>query len=163
MGSEMCIRDRGNHKDPVWSNAEFEKACMYILHAYEMHDNRVKNADCLSAKAKKDMLKRESQAYDNICITLHLIRIGKAGAKRFRENLENEAARDHFERFFEGNRSFKHFLKELEKVQAKASSQPQQTRSSSTRRGRGRRHQRRRTQPRSQRYRRQSRLSLIHI
>ena len=149
----------GTIRDPDWSQAEFDKACREILHTCELSEDRQKYADGLSATAKEAMLKRESKAYDNICITLHLIRIGKAGAKRFRENLENEAARDHFERFFENKRSFKQFLKEIEDMQSKPAPRPRQPRPNQRGRNNRRRRQQRSAPARRQPQRRPTRQS----
>ena len=100
------------------------KAFVMMVALFDKAEFRQRNADALSAKVKEEMLKSESELFNEISINLHLIRVGRAGADRFRRKVEDDVARDDFRRAYHGrsHRSFRHFIDELDKAQVASSS-----------------------------------------
>ena len=109
---------RGEHRDSRWARQELQKACLQIIALYDQVAIRERTADQLSRDAKADLLKREFTAMSDITTSLHVIRLGEAGAEHFRSKVADEEAREHFEQSTEGHsRSYKLFTKELERSQ----------------------------------------------
>ena len=109
---------RGEHRDPRWARQELQKACLQIIALYDQVAIRERTADQLSRDAKANLLKREFTTMSDITTSLHIIRLGEAGAQSFRSKVADEEAREHFEQSTEGHsRSYKLFTKELERSQ----------------------------------------------
>ena len=141
---------RGEHRDSRWSKQQLHQACLRIIALYNQVAIRERTADQLSREAREDLLKREFSAMSEISTSLHIIRLGEAGAERYRSKVVNDEARDDFERSSGNARSYRHFAKELELTQQprpRSQTQSRRPRSSSGRSARTTRSVSRRRKP----------------
>lgn len=104
----------GKHKDIAWSRGELKFACAQLLALFDKAKLREESGDQLSRAAKKSLLKSESRMFAQVRLSLHVLRLGRAGANRFRQNLEDEKARKSFEDASGSSKAYKLFAKELD-------------------------------------------------
>ena len=104
----------GKYKDLAWSRGELKYACAQLLPLFDKAQLREDSGDQLSREAKRNLLKSESRMFAEVRLSLHVLRLGRAGASRFRQNLEDEKARKSFEDASGSSRAYKLFAKELE-------------------------------------------------
>lgn len=159
----------GRFRNLDWSRKQLSRAAERIIALYDKVALRESLGDQVSRDNKKAMLASESSALADIRISLHVIRLGAEGARRYHQKVEDEKSRLDFELVSGTSRSFKIFSKELASSQkAKAasavrrrfsssrSSRTPRPRSSRGRRERGPRNSNRRKRP-TPRYRGRSR------
>ena len=121
----------GRYRDLDWSRKQLARAGERVIALFDKVALRESLGDEVSRENKKAMLKSESLDLANIRISLHVIRLGADGARRYYQKVEDESARNDFELISGSARSYKIFSKELASSQkAKPSS------SSSSRRSR---------------------------
>ena len=121
----------GRYRDLDWSRKQLARAGERVIALFDKVALRESLGDQVSRENKKAMLESESRDLANIRISLHVIRLGADGAKRYYQKVEDESARSDFELISGSTRSYKIFSKEL------ASSQkPRTSSSSSSRRSR---------------------------
>ena len=104
----------GRFKDVAWCRGELKYACAQLLALFDKAALREESGDQLSREAKRNLLKSESRMFAEVRLSLHVLRLGRAGASRFRQNLEDEKARKSFEDASGSSRAYKLFTKELE-------------------------------------------------
>ena len=112
----------GTHRDVNWARQEFKHACVYILSLWQKVRDREEAVDALAAKTKAAMLKSEFRLLAEIRENLHVIRLGRIGAARFRQKIEDEKARASFEEANGSSKAFRLFAKELEETRKRDSS-----------------------------------------
>lgn len=103
---------KGRVKDPAHCKAELKVACAAILSLYDRVEIRQNLAASIAKEKRADLIKSESEGFDKLVVSLHLLRIGKAGADRFRNKVEDDLAREDFERAM-GPRVYKIYKREL--------------------------------------------------
>ena len=111
----------GKHRDIAWSRGELKFACAQLLALFDKAKLREESGDQLSREAKKNLMKSESHMFAEVRLSLHVLRLGRAGANRFRQNLEDEKARKSFEDASGSSRAYKLFAKELEESRKRSS------------------------------------------
>ena len=141
----------GRHKDLDWSRSQLARVGERIIALYDKVALREQMGDKVSAEAKKALLKSEFRDFANIRLSLHVIRLGEAGAGTFHQQVEDEDARADFELSSGNPRAFKIFSKQLSNVQKQTAS--------SSKRAPGSKRPRNRSSPSSSRNRRSSRSS----
>ena len=112
----------GRHKDLDWSRSQLARVGERVIALYDKVALREQMGDKVSADAKKALLESEFHDFANIRLSLHVIRLGEAGAGTFHQQVEDEDARTDFELSSGNPRAFKIFSKQLSNVQKQASS-----------------------------------------
>ena len=103
----------GRGKDPKDAAEQLSKGCAGIISLFDKVAIRQKTAASLSKQQREELLESESKEFSDLSIALHLIRIGKAGAKRVRSKVEDDLAKADFERVDYGGRMHKYFQREI--------------------------------------------------
>ena len=142
----------GRFRDLDWSRKQLARAGERVIALYDKVKLRESLGDQVSREHKKTMLASESRDLATIRISLHVIRLGADGARRYYQKVEDESARSDFELISGSSRSYKIFSKELASSQkGKSSSSSAYSRPASSSRGR------RTSRPRPSRQRRDRR------
>ena len=150
----------GRFQNLDWSRKQLSRAAERIIALYDKVALRESLGDQVSRENKRSMLESESRALADIRISLHVIRLGAEGARRYYQKVEDEKSRTDFELVSGSSRSYKIFAKELASSQkskaassvrrrysASRSGRPSRPRQSRDRRGRNSRSTSRRKRP----------------
>ena len=159
----------GRFQNLDWSRKQLARTGERIIALFDKVALRESLGDEIASKTKTAMIASESRALADIRISLHVIRLGAEGARRYHQKVEDEKSRADFELISGSSRSYKIFSKELassQKTKAASSARrrysssrrdrPSRSRPTKGRRGRGPRHPPRKRRP-SSRYRSRSR------
>ena len=107
----------GRHRDLDWSRSQLSRVGERIIALYDQVAMRERMGDRVAASAREDLLASEWRAFANIRLSLHIIRLGEAGASSFHQKVEDDGARADFELTSGNPRAFKIFAKELAAAQ----------------------------------------------
>ena len=126
----------GRFQNLDWSRKQLARTGERIIALFDKVALRESLGDEIASKTKATMIERESRALADIRISLHVIRLGAEGARRYHQKVEDEKSRADFELISGSSRSYKIFSKELASSQKSKSAASSRRRFSSSRRER---------------------------